>query len=606
MKGIGMLYKQIKKHTWLGALFIGFTILSGNIKAPDTLQREEIQISSQESTKTSTEKHIFCKTGTNKAETFKSIPNSYSFDVVNRRKSNLMVKFISMAEVQISPPIVRLAPGTRRNVSINFQSGARSFSLSYAVAQSSQPFTTHSNRYRAYSDGETVMCVPVDTNHYNALYARTASILLDSKTEVADKAMPPATFIYTPGPFYRKAGIFARDFLYQLEGAGRDMVTAEEVKLAVDFHALKQLKENRKVGSFTYPKGAIPDHIYPDGQFSWGPGLFYGDNPAHFHRPSMDEAMCFVTLGWHYGYKAGWDATWKAWFKEKAQCFADAWNSVPRNATTGLITQWSTPGHIGANNIQESNGACVMWGFHDSYGFGGDDLGTSVLACNAARALADMYEHSGDTDFSKRWAKTADDMRDAIRTQFNPEGYLPWGVGQSAPIMASPDITGYAVWSGILTDEQACAASDWFAMQYIADKATGGAANLFHMSAPFRGAVRMARKSDDISPGRHVWPDMSGGNHWENLAYGYNAYQDGGYWYYMSLGVAATLWRKHPDLAIEWVKDTYSDLADADVNPPVERIDGIKPVNNRYNASVGSLMGMGMPAVVLSVKISVR
>ena len=31
-----------------------------------------------------------------------------------------------------------------------------------------------------------------------------------------------------------------------------------------------------------------------------------------------------------------------------------------------------------------------------------------------------------------------------------------------------------------------------------------------------------------------------------NLAYGYNAYQDGGYWYYMSLGVAATLSRKLP------------------------------------------------------------
>ncbi len=101
------------------------------------------------------------------------------------------------------------------------------------------------------------------------------------------------------------------------------------------------------------------------------------------------------------------------------------------------ITQWSTPGHIGADNIHESNGACVMWGFHDSYGFGGDDLGTSVLA-------------------------------------------------------------------------------------------------------------------------------------------------------------------------MEWVENTYSDLAGADTNSPYERIDGMKPVNNHYNASVGSLMGMGMPAMVSSLKISVR
>lgn len=126
------------------------------------------------------------------------------------------------------------------------------------------------------------------------------------------------------------------------------------------------------------------------------------------------------------------------------------------------------------------------------------------------------------------------------------------------------------------------------------------------MSAPFRGAVRMARKADDVSPGRHVWPDMRDRNHWENLAFGYNAYQDGSYWYYMSLGVAATLARKHPDLAREWVGTAYADLAGADANPPYERIDGMKPVNNRYNASVGPLLGMGMPAVVSAVNIVVR
>ena len=551
-------------------------------------------------TQTTVKGVIFCKTGTNKAETFKIVKSTNRFDVVNRSKSHLMLKFINNGDVQILPAVVRLAPGSRQKVTMKILSGLENCNFSYALTFAAKPFNVHSNRYQAYIDGETAMCVPINPDHYAALLKRTSTILNDSKTEVTDKLMPAGSFIYTPGPVYRKAGIFARDFLYQLEGSGRDMVTAEEVKLAVDFHALKQLNENHKVGAFTYPKGAIPDHIYPDGQFSWGPGLFYGDDPGHFHRPSMDEAMCFVTLGWHYGYKSGWDATWKAWFKVTAQRFADAWNSVPRNATTGLITQWSTPGHIGANDIQESNGACVMWGFHDSYGFGGDDLGTSVLACNAARALADMYDHSGDHLSARKWEKIADVMRDAIRSRFNPSGYLPWGAGPIAPTMASPDITGYAVWSGILTDEQADAASDWFASQYIADKASGGAANLFHMSSPFRGAVRMARKSDDCAPGRHVWPDMTGGNHWENLAFGYNAYQDGGYWYYMSMGVAVTLYRRHPDVAMEWVGDAYADLAGTDSNYPYERIDGMKPENNRYNASVGSLMGMGMPASIIN------
>ncbi|MDD5706926.1 MAG: hypothetical protein PHR35_13470 [Kiritimatiellae bacterium] len=74
----------------------------------------------------------------------------------------------------------------------------------------------------------------------------------------------------------------------------------------------------------------------------------------------------------------------------------------------------------------------------------------------------------------------------------------------------------------------------------------------------------------------------------------------------MSLGMAATLARKHPDLAREWVGDAYADLAGGDTNAPYERIDGMHPVNNRYNASVGPLMGMGMPATVSSVRVAVR
>ena len=548
----------------------------------------------------------FYITGSNKAETFEAVRGGHRFDAVNGGNRYLMVKFIKNDELQIIPEILRLVPGGRQKFTLNVRKGLHESQFSYAVSLSEQPFVTHSNLYSAYKDGETVMCVPVKQEYFEELKVRTETILRNSKTEVSGAGLGSNKFIYTPGPVYRRAGLFARDFLYQLEGSGCYFVTADEVRLAVDFLALNQLKENRKVGAFTYPKGAIPDHVYPDGRYCWGPGEFYGGNSAHFKRPSMDEAMCFVILAWHYGYKAGWDDRWKMWFKEKSQSYADAWNSVPRNPKSGLVTQWSTPDHVGANGITENDGACVMWGFHDSYGFGADDLGTSVLACNAARAMTDMFRHSDDSSSAKQWLKTAEDMRNAIRSKFNPSGYLPWGCGPGAPEMASPDITGYAVWSDILSEDQATLASDWFAKQYLADKVTGGAAVLFQMSAPFRGAVRMARKSDDYSPGRHVWPDMTGGNHWENLAYGYNAYQDGGYWYYMSLGIATTLWRNHPELAIEWVGDAYSDLSKADFHHPYERIDGMKPENDRYNASAGSLMGMGMPATIVKVVVKVR
>ena len=435
----------------------------------------------------------FCQTGTNREESFAFVSSTHQFDVVNAGDRCVMLRFEPNTNATLSPPVVRLGPGDRKSVTLSVRPGIKSVSLCYAVSRAKSAFRTHANRYRAYCDGETVLCVPVEPAAHQSLQARLRSIVNDSKTLVTDEKMPATTYIYTPGPFYRKGGVFARDFLYQLEGGGRDTVTAEEVKRAVEFLALKQLKANKTVGPYTFPKGAIPDHVYPDGRYSWGPGEFHGDVNGHFNRPSMDEAFCFVTLAWHYGYKAGWDAAWRSWFKRNAQPLADAWQSVPRNPKTGLITQWTTAGHLGAAGIAETTGPCVMWGFHDSYGFPGDDLGTSVLACNAARALADMYDHVSDAASAHSMGRTADAMRDAIRAQFKPEGYLPWGIGPGAPDMASPDITGYAVWSGILTDEQADAASAWFAKCYRADKRAGGAADLFHMQVGCRGAVRMAQ-----------------------------------------------------------------------------------------------------------------
>jgi hypothetical protein len=575
-----------RSASWLVVSILGASLMTANCLAEDV------------------QGVAFFRAGTSKSVDFTAMRPDQAFDVANVSTSYLMLVFEPNASAKLIPSIVRLAPHARQTVRLSTAPGVKSFELRYAVSPSPAPFKTHTNQYHPYVDGETVMCVPVRPALYNAMHTRAESILKNSKVLITDKEMPAGTYIYTPGPFYKEAGLFARDFLYTLEGAGRDMVTAEEVKRAVDFLALKQLPENRKIGDYTYPQGAIPDHVYPDGRYCWGPGQFYGDNTAHFHRPSMDEAMNFITLAWHYGYKAGWDVQWQTWFRAKSHHFVDAWNSVPRNSRTGLVTQWTTPGHIGASGVSETTGPSVMWGFHDSYGFGDDDLGTSVLASNAARALADMYAHASNSASAKEWTAIAGAMRDAIRAQFNPAGYLPWGVGESAPTMASPDVAGYAVWSGILSDAQADAASDWFAARYDADKKAGGAADLFNMTKGLRGAVRMARKTDDVTPGRHVWPNMTP-PHWENLTYGYNAYQDGGYWYYMSLGIAPTLWRQHPAAAEEWVANAYRDIITYDSNGPYERIDGVKPINNRYDASVGPLLGMGMPGTIFSVKVTI-
>ena len=70
--------------------------------------------------------------------------------------------------------------------------------------------------------------------------------------------------------------------------------------------------------------------------------------------------------------------------------------------------------------------------------------------------------------------------------------------------------------------------------------------------------------------------------------------------------IAETLARKHPDLAREWGGHAYADLAASDAQSPYERIDGLQPVNDRYNASVGPLLGMGLPAETSSVTVTLR
>ena len=57
--------------------------------------------------------------------------------------------------------------------------------------------------------------------------------------------------------------------------------------------------------------------------------------------------------------------------------------------------------------------------------------------------------------------------------------------------------------------------------------------------------------------------------------------------------------------SLEGVDFGHADLAKADEHPPYERIDGLTPVNDRYNASVGSLMGIGVPEVFSSMKVDV-
>ncbi len=57
--------------------------------------------------------------------------------------------------------------------------------------------------------------------------------------------------------------------------------------------------------------------------------------------------------------------------------------------------------------------------------------------------------------------------------------------------------------------------------------------------------------------------------------------------------------------AAEWVANACTDVTAGDSDDPYERLDGVKPVNKRYNALVGCLLGMTMPGIVRSVRVTI-
>ena len=122
-------------------------MLAGNLRAQDTWPL------------------AFFKAGTSTVEDFAAVQPTQAFDVLNISTSYLMLVFEPNANARLMPNIVRLAPHDRATVQISAGPEVKSFELRYAVSLSlfPAPCKTHTNRYRAYSDGETVMCIPAPT-----------------------------------------------------------------------------------------------------------------------------------------------------------------------------------------------------------------------------------------------------------------------------------------------------------------------------------------------------------------------------------------------------------------------------------------------------------
>jgi hypothetical protein len=150
----GITPKQLA--SWCASAILGAAFLAGILRAQDTRPL------------------AFFKTGTSTVEDFAAVQPTQAFDVFNISTSYLMLMFEPNANARLMPNIVRLAPHERATVQISAGLKVKSFELRYAVSLSQfpAPFMTYTNRYRAYSDGETVMCIPAPAVLYNAMRAR--------------------------------------------------------------------------------------------------------------------------------------------------------------------------------------------------------------------------------------------------------------------------------------------------------------------------------------------------------------------------------------------------------------------------------------------------
>jgi hypothetical protein len=398
--------------------------------------------------------------------------------------------------------------------------------------------------------------VPVDATLSANGVARRDTIVAASRNAITDTG---GGYYYNPGPGYA-GGFWPRDLLYMLE-AGATISDSDQRRM-LDWLLSKQLSSSVS----TYPAGSIPDHLSASGQVGWGPGDYFGINPSGRlnSRPSMDNNVIVQQLAWQYGSARAWDATWQAWFTANATALVNAYNAIPR--TGNLVTQYgSSP--------------ATTWGFLDCINLSGANIGCSVLSCNAARALSDMYGHANGAANQETWAVTAAAVQSAIQATFTTDahgGYLKWTIGGNSDVM-SPDVTGYAVCSGILNATQTAQASDWLNWRYGLDKAAGGAGDLFTFATGCRGGVRQRRVTD--------------GN-WSTffLAVAAGTYQNGGYWFYTAGWIAGALAASHPATAAEYVVNAITDML-AGANAPYERADyGMTLTNMKYNASAAAIV----------------
>lgn len=268
--------------------------------------------------------------------------------------------------------------------------------------------------YRPFITDNTTAFTGVTAANLAVADNRVDTFLALNRIAVTDGGAPAGTYAYVPAPAYNSSH-WIRDFFLVMEQADGKIPQAD-VRNLLDWIIQKQIQDNVTTytypasgGTGTYPKGTIPDHIHLDGTpvyMGGEAGYLTGD------RASMDNHFFFVLMAWHYGNLRSWDSTWASWFNANKDHLEDAFNAIYSNcynSSTKLIDQWSD--HPG-----------TTWGYLDIAELTGGNLGVSVIAHNAASALAEMYYKASGTQAKiDAWAAIRDNLKTGIRAAFITE-----------------------------------------------------------------------------------------------------------------------------------------------------------------------------------------
>ena len=280
------------------------------------------------------------------------------------------------------------------------------------------------------------------------------------------------------------------------------------------------------------PPWTLADHINYNGRGVWYPGTYddgddQGKGDFGFYPPLGDNYWFILLVGQYVLQTGDKDILNEvfAGYRLKERLI-HAWEGYNTDPEIGMTTS-------------DYERYAIDWGFTDTIHKSGKLLFSSLLRYNAGLTLAVLLEEQGED--ASEYVKKAEILRKAIvETLYDKESGWFYAATERCH---QRDVWGtlYALWSGILSEEDAAKTAKAVAAEYK---------NGNNMVS--RGYVRQILRSDDAKPGELAWQDLT-------FYHGkYDWYQNGGYWATATGWLFWALYLADPALAEEAVCDYCS------------------------------------------------